>query len=159
MSAFTLCVCQIETMTKQCVYVYLNTRTNTYTGMCRRNTQTHTITHIHTYIRMYIYIFVYITQHRVQGGEDSQDLLISHVIFRKSDRYLGALVWKMICNLGDPMSLRHLVSIHRNAQFNNDYLCACRIMIFISTLAHSTCILYPYMYLRTHISTRAYIFI
>ena len=27
------------------------------------------------------------------------------VIFRKSDLYLVALLWKMICNLGDPMSL------------------------------------------------------
>ena len=30
-----------------------------------------------------------------------------YVIFRKSDLYLVALLWKMICNLGDPMSLRH----------------------------------------------------
>ena len=29
------------------------------------------------------------------------------VIFRKRDLYLVALLWKMICNLGDPMSLRH----------------------------------------------------
>ena len=29
--------------------------------------------------------------------------------FRKSDLYLVALLWKMICNLGDPMSLRHPV--------------------------------------------------
>ena len=29
------------------------------------------------------------------------------VIFRKSDIYLVALLWKMICNLGDPMSIRH----------------------------------------------------
>ena len=32
------------------------------------------------------------------------------VIFRKSDLYLVALLWKLICNLGDPMSLRHPVS-------------------------------------------------
>jgi len=31
------------------------------------------------------------------------------VIFRKSDIYLLALLWKIICNLGDPMSLRHPV--------------------------------------------------
>ena len=30
-------------------------------------------------------------------------------IFRKSDLYLVALLWKMICNLGDPMSHRHPV--------------------------------------------------
>jgi len=30
-------------------------------------------------------------------------------MFRKSDLYLAALLWKMICNLGDPMSLRHPV--------------------------------------------------
>ena len=28
--------------------------------------------------------------------------------FRKSDLYLVALLWKMICDLEDPMSLRHL---------------------------------------------------
>jgi len=30
-------------------------------------------------------------------------------MFRKSDLYLVALLWKMFCNLGDPMSLRHPV--------------------------------------------------
>ena len=39
--------------------------------------------------------------------EDSQDPLSLQVIFRKSDQYLVALLWKMICNLGDLMSLRH----------------------------------------------------
>ena len=29
--------------------------------------------------------------------------------FRKSDIYSMALLWKIICNLGDPMSLRHPV--------------------------------------------------
>ena len=33
-----------------------------------------------------------------------------YVIFRKSDLYLVALLWKMICNLGDPTSLRHPTS-------------------------------------------------
>ena len=33
--------------------------------------------------------------------------LILQVIFRRSDLYLVALWWKVICNLGDPMSLRH----------------------------------------------------
>jgi len=31
-------------------------------------------------------------------------------MFRTSDLYLVALLWKMICNLGDPMCLRHPVS-------------------------------------------------
>ena len=35
--------------------------------------------------------------------------LILQVIFRKSDLYLVALLWKMIGNLWDPMSLRHPV--------------------------------------------------
>jgi len=30
-------------------------------------------------------------------------------IFRKIDLYLVVLLWNMICNLGDPMSLRHHV--------------------------------------------------
>jgi len=45
----------------------------------------------------------------IQGGEDSQDPLSLYVIFRKRALYLVALLWKMICNLGDPMSLRHPV--------------------------------------------------
>ena len=45
----------------------------------------------------------------LQGGEDSKDPLSLQVVFRKSDLYLVALLWKMICNLGDPMSLRHFV--------------------------------------------------
>ena len=49
------------------------------------------------------------TQMSVQGGEDSWDPLSLQVIFRKSDRYLVALLWKIICNLGDPMSLCHPV--------------------------------------------------
>jgi len=32
-------------------------------------------------------------------------IVVGH--FRKSNLYLVALLWKMICNLGDPMSLRH----------------------------------------------------
>jgi len=32
-------------------------------------------------------------------------------MFRKNDLYLVALLWKMICNLEDPMSLRHPVDI------------------------------------------------
>ena len=35
---------------------------------------------------------------RVQGGEDSQNPLSLQVIFCKSDLYLVALLWKMICN-------------------------------------------------------------
>ena len=34
-------------------------------------------------------------------------IFIGH--FRKSDLYLMSLLWKMICNLGDPMSLDHPV--------------------------------------------------
>jgi len=45
----------------------------------------------------------------IQGGEDSQDPLSLLVIFCKSDLHLVALLWKMICNLEDPMSIRHPV--------------------------------------------------
>ena len=45
----------------------------------------------------------------IQRGEDSEDPLSLQVILCKSDLYLVALLWKMICNLGDPMSLRHPV--------------------------------------------------
>ena len=34
-----------------------------------------------------------------------------HLIFRKSDLYFVTLLWKMICNLRDPMSLRDPVCI------------------------------------------------
>jgi len=46
---------------------------------------------------------------QIQGGEDSYDPLSLYVIFRKSDLYLVALLWKMIYNLEDPMSLRNPV--------------------------------------------------
>jgi len=46
---------------------------------------------LHVYVYMYMYP------------------LFLQVIFRKSDLYLVALLWKMICNLGDPISLRHSV--------------------------------------------------
>ena len=51
----------------------------------------------------------YTCLHRIQGGEDSQDPLSLQVIFRTRALYSVALLWKMICNLGDPMSLRHPV--------------------------------------------------
>ena len=47
----------------------------------------------------------------VQGGEDSQDPSSLQVISCKNDLYLVALLWKRICNLGDPMSLRHPVCV------------------------------------------------
>jgi len=33
-----------------------------------------------------------------------------HRSFYESDLYLAALLWKMMCNLGDPMSLGHPVT-------------------------------------------------
>ena len=51
----------------------------------------------------------------IQGGEDSQDPLSLQVIFRKSDLYLVVPLWKMICNLRDPMNLRHSVSLSFHA--------------------------------------------
>ena len=56
----------------------------------------------HTYINR-------VVCHVIQGGEDPKDALSLQVIFRKSNLYLMALLWKIICNLGDPMSLRHPV--------------------------------------------------
>ena len=50
---------------------------------------------------------------KVQGGEDSYDSLSLQVVFRKSDLYLVAVLWTMICNLGDPLSLRHPVRKYR----------------------------------------------
>ena len=35
-------------------------------------------------------------------------IFVGH-FFRKKDLYLIELLWQMICNLGDPMSLRHPV--------------------------------------------------
>jgi len=52
----------------------------------------------------------------VQGGEDSKDPLSLQVIFRKSDLYLVALLWKMICNLGDPISFCCTCLIHTAGQ-------------------------------------------
>jgi len=50
-------------------------------------------------------LFVLAIAWYLQGGEDSWDPLSLWVIFCKSDLYLVAILWKMICNLGDPMSL------------------------------------------------------
>ena len=47
----------------------------------------------------------------LQGGEVSQDPLSLQAIFRKSDIHLAALLWKMICKLRDPVSLRHPASV------------------------------------------------
>ena len=44
-------------------------------------------------------------------------------MFRKSDPYLVALLWKMICNLGDPMSLRHPVPLYRTWVMARLYMC------------------------------------
>jgi len=52
----------------------------------------------------------------LQGGEDPYDALSLDVIFRKRALHLVALLWKMICNLGDPMSLRHPVHMSLMSQ-------------------------------------------
>ena len=92
----------------------------------------------------------------LQGGEDSQDPLSLQVIFRKSDLYLMALLWEMICNLGDPMSLRHPVIRHRKESLTicvgvcgyydtTDYLCGC-----VWVLRHHTLFVCVYVGTRTY---------
>ena len=68
------------------------------------------------YVNAYVYV-------HVQGGEDSQDPLPLQVIFRKRALYLVALLWKMICNLGDPMSLRHPVITGPIPYYWTQYMC------------------------------------
>ena len=60
----------------------------------------------------YIYMSHFITAHEwpATGWRRLIGSLIFIGHFRKSDLYLVALLWKMICNLGDSMSLRHPVS-------------------------------------------------
>ena len=90
---------------------------------------------------------------QLQGGEDSQDPLSLQVIFRKRALYLVALLWKMICNLGDPMSLRHPVEDDRHAAraISIDYIYI-HIYIYIYTY------MYMYTYICTYTSTYTYIY-
>ena len=74
-----------------------------------------------------------------------------------------ALLWKMICNLGDPMSLRHpVINFLRKAGYRTDfqvkymyvniYVCI-YIYIYICTYLYM-CVyihIYIYMYICTHI--------
>jgi len=53
--------------------------------------------------------YCYWTRPIVTGWRRLTDPLCLYGIFRKRALYLVALLWKMICNLGDPMSLRHPV--------------------------------------------------
>ena len=57
-----------------------------------------------------IHHFCYEAQSLIQGGEDSQDPLSLYVICSKSDLYLVAPLWKMMCNFRDSMSLRHPIA-------------------------------------------------
>jgi len=60
-------------------------------------------------------IYVYtdeIQSMRSKGISTGWRRLTLLVIFRKSNLYLVALLWKMICNVGDPMSLRHTVRVY-----------------------------------------------
>jgi len=58
------------------------------------------VTDIHSYVTWLIHM---------THSHISYILLCIYISFRKSDLYVVALLWKMICNLGDPMSLRHPV--------------------------------------------------
>ena len=48
--------------------------------------------------------------------------LILQVIFLRSDLYLVALLWKTICNVRDPMSLRHPVRAYTPSTIRNSVL-------------------------------------
>ena len=94
-----MCLVDMCDMTRwyvsHCWFIYVTWLTN----MCDE-------THVHWW---YIHVSPCWYIHGSPGHTwiDSYDPLSLWVIFRKSDLYLMALLWKMIYNLGDPMSLRH----------------------------------------------------
>ena len=91
-----------------CIYVYIHIYTYVYIYIyvC-----------IYIYICMYICIYIYIYVHmNLYAGRSwiimcdvkRRNTFIGH-FKQKSPVYIVALLWRMICNLGDPMSLRHPV--------------------------------------------------
>ena len=77
----------------------------------------------------------------------------SELIFRKSDLYLVALFWKMICSLGDLVSLRHpvaqmdvsrLIYIHATCFMRK---CVTR-LIYVAFLIHVTRLMYVALLFR-----------
>ena len=90
----------------------------------------------------------------LQGGKDSQDPLSLQVIFRKSVLYLVALLWKMICNLGDLMSLRHPVhALFMYAPLFYRHLLRVYIHIYIYICIY----MYTYIHVYMSIFTNIYI--
>ena len=74
----------------------------------------------------------------------------------KSDLYLVALLWKMICNLGDPMNLRHpvepdrlnILTIGLSNRESSSYTCLC--VCICVCMCVFMCI-YTYTYVYPHI--------
>jgi len=90
----------------------------------------------------------------IQGGEDSYDPLSLWVIFRKSDLYLVALLWKMTCNLGEPMSLRHPVCIY---VFIPPYSNLYRKRMNTYAYTYDTLNTYGYTYIYCHMYIHMYV--
>ena len=61
--------------------------------------------------------------HKMQRGHVIHLMTVmTKFVFHKSDLYLVALLWKTICNLGDPMSLGHPVSSSRDVRWFKIFL-------------------------------------
>jgi len=79
-------------------------------------------------------------------------------IFRKSDLYLVALLWKMICNLGDPMSHRHPVCFSHCCPlrlfFQKKGALYCFYVGTLLTHSHIHIFTYTHIHIHTHTLTQ-----
>jgi len=111
-----------------CVHMYLHmcTYVFTYVHIC-----IYTCVHMYLFICTYVFKYVYIWS----SHHDTHAITITsrwiatyrvaktHRIPYLYDLYLVALLWKMICNLGDPMSLRHPVQVFTYEYIFFTYTC------------------------------------
>ena len=102
-------------------------------------------------VRMCAYTQIYVyecEQGMIEGGEDSYDPLSLQVISRERDLYLVAVLWKMMCNFGDPMSLHHSVM----------YICIhVNIYMYLCTYICMYTYIYIYIYISIYISIYVHI--
>ena len=103
-----VCVLKVFIYGCHCLYIHFKNcwSPNITRDICSPNINTLNTRYLYIKYVLVLKVFIY-GCYRVAKTHRIPYLL--DVIFRKSDLYVVALLWKMICNLGDPMSLRHPV--------------------------------------------------